>query len=276
LFEVPLAALPDAGKENSGVHPYLIEHHAIRLLSGISTSTGGWAVDQRGPIVGVGDPIYNRADSRLAASDHAATSTEGEPYELPRLAGTSRELASYASIWRAGGYQPILLEGSTATRDDFLSALRMNPAVVHIAAHVVFPPQTSGSGLLALSIHPGGEIELLSANEIAALRLRLGLVVVNACASGVASTVPGSGLMGMTRAWLAAGAHAVILTRWPISDQESSDFFRTFYDQLASAHTSPPPSFGELLRHAQLSELRAGGRRGNPANWGAYFSVERN
>jgi hypothetical protein len=35
-------------------------------------------------------------------------------------------------------------------------------------------------------------------------------------------------------------------------------------------------SFAQSLQEAQVAELHAGGRRANPANWAAYFCVERN
>ena len=197
--------------------------------------------------------------------------------------GSSREIDSVAAIWRSNGYSPVILKGSIATRENFAAALRGNPAVVHVAAHVVFPPESSAAGLLALALQPESGVELLSAAEIAAMRLQLGLVVLNGCSSAHAPALPGAGLMGMTRAWLAAGARAVIVTRWPTADQASGELFQTFYRRLAliykdaSLHTPPEQqSFAELLRDAQLAELQAGGQRASPANWAAYFSMERN
>jgi CHAT domain-containing protein len=149
--------------------------------------------------------------------------------------------------------------------------------VVHLAAHVLFPSKHSGPGVVALGLQPGGEIELFSATEIASMRLRLGLVVVNGCSSAYAVTLPGAGLMGMTRAWLAAGARAVIVTRWAMTDQDDGELFRNFYEHLSALRRSQHRrSFAQLLQEAQLTELRAGGRRANPAHWAAYFCVERN
>jgi CHAT domain-containing protein len=90
-------------------------------------------------------------------------------------------------------------------------------------------------------------------------------------------TLPGAGLMGMTRAWLAAGARAVIVTRWAMTDQDDGELFRNFYEHLSALRRSQHRrSFAQLLQEAQLTELRAGGRRANPAHWAAYFCVERN
>jgi CHAT domain-containing protein len=82
--------------------------------------------------------------------------------------------------------------------------------------------------------------------------------------------------MGMTRAWLAAGARAVIATRWPTPDQDGGGIFPSFYNLYFRRRERGPISFGALLRDAQLAELRAGGARGEPSHWAAYFCVERN
>jgi CHAT domain-containing protein len=190
--------------------------------------------------------------------------------------GSGREIASCAKIWRSQSLEPILLTGAGANKEALSHALRQNPAVLHVAAHVLFPAQESGLGFVALTLQPRGEIELLSATEIAAMRVKIGLVVLNGCSSAHAVILPGAGLMGMTRAWLAAGARAVIVTRWAMADQDDGEMFASFYDRLhAFQGLKDRKSFAQVLQQAQLNELHAGGRRANPAYWAAYFCVER-
>ena len=285
LFEVPFAALVEAPESRSTPPTYVVEHHAIRIVPGISALFRTMASDWNGSVVGVGDPIYNRADPRLPRPQVHARAGGGEgssrspvrPVELARLVGSGREIETFAGIWRSEGYQPILLTGAAANRQSLIAALRSNPSVLHIAAHMLFPPQLSGSGLIALALDSAGDAELLSASEIAGFRVKLGLVVLNGCSSAQAEALPGAGLMGMTRAWLAAGARAVIVTRWATSDQQQGELFRSFYNRLASVPRSGPrrPSFARLLQQAQLAELHAAGYRANPAHWAAYFCVER-
>jgi CHAT domain-containing protein len=89
--------------------------------------------------------------------------------------------------------------------------------------------------------------------------------------------LPGAGLMGMTRAWLAAGTRAVVATRWPAPDREAGAIFESLYRLYFERRRSGAfVSFGELLREAQLAELRVGGRRAEPSRWASYFSVETN
>jgi CHAT domain-containing protein len=276
LFEMPFAALVQGFHSPGDTPLYVVERHAIQFVPAISTLFRTAGSDLDGPVIGIGDPIYNRADPRLPRR----TSSSGAlapRMELARLVGSGREIESCARIWRSHGHEPILLQGEAANKMNLTAALRRNPAVVHVATHVLFPAQDSGPGLVALTLAKGGELELMSATEIASMRLNLGLVVLNGCSSARAAILPGAGLMGMTRAWLAAGARAVIVTRWATTDQNDGELFQSFYDRFSSSpDSSHRRSFAQFLQQAQIAELRAGGRRANPANWAAYFCVERN
>ncbi len=278
LFDMPFAALVEGFKSEPAIPLYVVERHSVQVVPGISALFGATNPDWNGPMVALGDPIYNRADARLVGqiTQHGSVATVPR-LELARLAGSGREVESCAKIWRSQGLEPVLLKGAAANKESLSEALRRNPAVLHMAAHILFPPQYSGLGLVALTLQPGGEMELLSANEIAGMRAKLGLVVLNGCSSAHAAVLPGAGLMGLTRAWLAAGARGVIVTRWAVADQDGSELFPSFYESLhAFQGLRDRKSFAQVLQQAQLAELHAGGRRADPANWGAYFCVERN
>ena len=283
LFELPFGALVEPSTQ-AAAPGYLIERHTIRIVPGVSALLRPPRLDWNEIFVGVGDPIYNRADPRLEPAKRSVVtatvgSSQGDPrlgiVELPRLLGSAREVENCARIWQSQGAQPMVLKGATANKRTFAEALHRRPSVVHVAAHILFPPRAAGGGMLALSLQ-GGQVELLSETETAGMRAQLGLVVLDGCSSGQAAILPGAGLMGMSRAWLAAGAHAAILTRWPASDQESGAFFESLYRLYFLHRGEGPVSFGWLLRKAQLEELRAGGARANPARWASYFCVETN
>ena len=147
------------------------------------------------------------------------------------------------------------------------------PAGTH---DLIFPAQDPGSGMVALTLRPQGGVEFLSTSEIASMRSVLGLVVLNGCSSAQAPILPGAGLMGMTRAWLAAGARGVIATRWPTPD-DNTEMFSFFYRYLHSLKRSAESyPFARALERAQISQLRTRGRHSGPAYWGAYFCVARN
>jgi len=272
---MPFAALVSAIHLPGDTPLYAVESHAIQVVPGISSLLRATGSDLDGPVIGVGDPIYNRADPRLRRGRSGSGAPVVPPVELARLVGSGREIETCAKTWRSHGYEPILFQGEAANRANLMGVLQRNPAVLHLAVHILFPPRDSGPGLVALSLAPGSELEFLSATEIASMRVNLGLVVLDGCSSAHAAILPGAGLMGMTRAWLAAGARAVIVTRWATADQSDGQLFQSFYDHFSAAQDSRHRrSFAQLLQQAQIGELRAGGRRADPANWAGYFCVE--
>jgi CHAT domain-containing protein/tetratricopeptide (TPR) repeat protein len=283
LFELPFAALVKGYKTAGNVPLYLVEDHALQITPGVWSLLRAPAPTTSGPFVGLGDPIYNSADPRFGAHVQRASlarvsraNPRAEGTELARLAGSDREIEQCARIWRSQGSGVIVLKGSAASKKNVVDALRRRPSVLHLAAHMIFPAHDSGSGMVALTLRPQGGVEFLSASEIAGMRIAADLVVLNGCSSAQGTILPGAGLMGMTRAWLAAGARGVIATRWPTPD-DNTELFSYFYESLHSLSRSAQPYvFARALEQAQVRQLRAGGRYSGPACWGAYFCVARN
>src|SRR5664279_5983140 len=133
-FAAPFAALEDSSRQPPA---YLVERHVIEIIPG-----AGYWVEARGrnreapaPVfVGVGDAIYNTADPRLPPLPRGAKPASKPPLMLPRLVGSGVELDSCARSWSG---ERVLLKGAYASRDTLAEQLRRNPAVVHLATHVL-------------------------------------------------------------------------------------------------------------------------------------------
>jgi CHAT domain-containing protein len=130
---------------------------------------------------------------------------------------------------------------------------------------------------VALSLLPGGEPDFLTAADIAAWRVKVGLVVLSGCGSGLGETLPGAGLMGLSRAWLAAGADAVAASLWPTAD-DTGDLFLSLYRHLREGaasrgreRTAGYPLAAVALERAQIDMLHAGSLRSLPRYWAGYF-----
>jgi len=89
------------------------------------------------------------------------------------------------------------------------------------------------------------------------------LVVLSACETGLGSVASGDELIGLTRAFMYAGAPQVVATLWRIGDESTAQLMDDFYEQL---RTQPAAN---ALRIAQL-RLRA--RYPDPFYW-AGFSI---
>jgi len=298
LFELPFAALLTERK--GGKVTYLIEEHSVQVVPGALFLARSWTQQQdRGPggwFLGLGDPIYNRADSRWAGSAAAArpaltgwfayagAGAKGpRKGQLSRLVGSASEVESSARSWTGrslstgtastgtagnGSTTATVLEGASARRDRFLEMAARRPAIVHLATHILTPAlfEPGGrkdEGLIAFGLGSAGEVEVLSTSEIGMLDVAGAVVAMTGCASGGGDIRAGAGLLGLTRAWQLAGARAVVATAWPVEDT-AGELFGAFYRHLRSA---PAP---EALRRSQLEMLRSGTWRSAPGYWAAY------
>jgi CHAT domain-containing protein len=240
----------------------------------------------------LGDPVYNAADPRRTPraksslpANHgfldilrpvfAATRASRE-LELARLAGSGLEIEACLRAWQPAGSNAVLLTGSRATISGLDEALRRNPSILHFATHFLKSAGDAPQALMALSRTPAGSLELLGPAEISRKRMNGGLVVLSGCASAGAQTLPAEGLMGLTRAWLAAGASSVVATLWPTPDDQGK-LLVSFYSHLAELHETSGDywTVGEALRLAQLDMLRSGTWRESPGYWGAYVLAAR-
>jgi CHAT domain-containing protein/Tfp pilus assembly protein PilF len=286
LLGVPFSSLvADQGSDRKAA--FLVERHtmtvlpAARLLVLSARSRSRDGVPD-GRFLGVGDPIYNAADQRVAA----AGMLDG-PVQLPRLAGSDVEIQACARAWRPD-VTPVLLEGSEATRHALGKALEGGPAVIHLATHVVRSADDPPRQLIQLSLLPGGEPDYVGADEIAAWRLRKpALVVLSGCASGRPETLapvyslfalppvqgksPERALLGLARAWLAAGAGAVVVSLWPTPD-DTGEMFLSFYSYLRATGGN---GVAAALAHAQIDLLESKTWRSAPRHWAAYFLIGR-
>lgn len=280
LFDVPLAALPDRTRQ--GAH-YLVETHVLEVIPGAGYWVEANGFDKRptAPVfLGIADPIYNSADPRFFKSPSQERVTESSGFRLfaaaqaqsphhltlPRLVGSEAEVDRCSIAWKG---ERVLLKGADASRQKLTEQLQRGPAVVHFATHFLESPQKPSYGLIALSLNEQHETELLQPTDIERWRIRAGVVVLSGCNSGAGNALPGTGLLGLTRSWLIAGAQSVLASRWATPD-EDGELFRPFYDSLGR-HV--PGGSAQALQSAQLAMLRAGGRRAQPRYWGAYFVV---
>jgi tetratricopeptide (TPR) repeat protein len=142
-----------------------------------------------------------------------------------------------------------------ATRDQFVAAAR-NADIIHIAAH----------GLARLDAPLFSHVVLadgaLAALDCFELELESSLVTLSACETGRADIAPGDEQLGLSRAFLYAGARSVVQTLWRVDDQTTGQLMQRFYSGLMSGL-----SRATALRAAQLEVLRDQKVRSHPFFW---------
>lgn len=211
LHDLPWAALYD-GKR------WLIERSAIIVVDTLSDS--GKPHPAGGEVLGVADAgdaalpaaLARDADQRLPPLPHAREEVAG----LDRLGASSTEL----------------LLGDAATESGVRARLP-GARWAHFAVHAWLNPERPLES--ALLLHPDASAQgaasdgLLQAFEIARLPLVADVVVLSGCDTGRGGTLEGVGLVGLVRAFRAAGAAQVIASLWSIEDRGTAELFSRYY-----------------------------------------------
>jgi CHAT domain-containing protein len=134
--------------------------------------------------------------------------------------------------------------------------------------HGLFSSDDGASSSLVLSLWDrGGQYRngFLRASEIYGLDLPADLVTLSACNTGRGESVPGEGVVGLSQAFLAAGATQVMMSLWPIEDFATSRLMKLFYHEYLGKGLSPAAA----LREAQKSMLKSAVRKA-PFYWGGF------
>jgi CHAT domain-containing protein len=164
----------------------------------------------------------------------------------------------------AGGVR--LLLGPEASEQRFRE-LGPGARVLHLATHGQLDDRRPAFSRLALAPDEGQD-GWLHAHEVEGLALGAERVVLSACET-LGQAGNGEGLLGLSRAFLQAGARSVVAAAWPVDDQATAELMEHYRRALAAGETPIA-----ALRTAQVALLRGPGREGmayaHPYFWGAF------
>ncbi|MEM8929901.1 MAG: CHAT domain-containing protein [Acidobacteriota bacterium] len=178
---------------------------------------------------------------------------------LPAARDEAEAVAAFLNV------EPLLLGEATEAA---LRARASEATILHVAAHGVYErdhPLFSRLQLAAGDGHDG----FLHVHEIwDSLDLpKARLVVLSACDTAAGEPTRGDDIIGLTQAFLVAGAPAVISTLWPVDDPASAQLMVSFYERFLKGATA-----GAALRDAQLA-LQADERYAAPYYWAGFVLV---
>jgi CHAT domain-containing protein len=81
---------------------------------------------------------------------------------------------------------------------------------------------------------------ILMAAEVADLDLRgTDLVTLSACSSGAGEVLSGEGVLGLRRGFVIAGARNLLMTLWPVVDEDTARFMEEFYREYNDTSNAP-------------------------------------
>jgi CHAT domain-containing protein len=234
---------------------WLIEHHTLAL----APSATILQFLRQSRTERASQPILALANPEPAAGQTAIFENVGALGVLTHATGEVRDARRLV-----GAPAKSTRVGSAATEAALRSSDASQYRIVHVAAHAIadeIVPRRS-----AILLAPGEKDDgLLQVSEIANLSLNADLVVLAACRSNMGRLVRGEGLLSLSRAFMHAGARAVVATAWAIPDRDTAWLMRQFYSAIGDG-LAPD----DALRRAQLAAIGSSGSRASAATWAAF------
>jgi CHAT domain-containing protein len=278
-FEALVVKEPDSEATFKRPH-YLVEDYAITYAPSVSVLAELENERERAKpgkeILLVGDPVFNERDPRVAQTEQSRTN---EPVMLAmnqqrfrsglnRLPATRQEVLAIAGLAKQFRLNPTIWLGFEANEENFKSSTVASPRFVHLATHAVADYQDGDFSALILSLNQdkAGNDGILTTDEIARLRLNADLVVLSGCETGMGQRTIAEGVVGLSRAFIIAGARRVCGSLWKVEDTSTQKLMSAFYEGLLVKKLGTP----EALRRAKLTLLRGGAA---PSQWGPFILV---
>ena len=208
------------------------------------------------------------------------------------LPGTKKEVEMINSTLKTGGVKTNLYTESDASESTVKASA--NPSIMHIATHGFFlENKASDSKVFGVTVDYANDNPLLRSglllagnNDVSdqsfdgvdngvltayeAINLSLSntdLVVLSACETGKGEVQSGEGVYGLQRAFMVAGAHALIMSLWKVDDDATQKLMSALYKKLM---VDKQP-LSEAFRNAQLEVKKS---YDHPNYWGAFVLLQ--
>ncbi|HEV7857947.1 MAG TPA: CHAT domain-containing protein [Pyrinomonadaceae bacterium] len=308
LNYVPFEALvKTGGGTDYSALPYLIKTNEIAYAPSASVlaavrQQGGSKPAGRNILL-VADPVFNSNDARArsgaaapaaasqaqgtdvaarglgldsavadvdAAGAASAGGAQGAGLPLMRLSGTRTEAEQIAKLARTTGAQADVWLDLNASEDNIETRDMTKYRVVHIATHgLLNTERPQFTGLVLSLVGNKKEDGFLRTDEVFNLKLGSPLVILSACETGLGKEKRGEGVIGLTRAFMYAGAPTVGVSLWSVADRSTAELMTNFYKRLLTGQGTSPAN---ALRAAQ-TDMIAGKKYSAPFYWSPFILV---
>jgi CHAT domain-containing protein len=272
---------------------WLIRFHAVTVLPSVASlkvlRSGTQTSSARKPMIAFADPVFSktarenaqRLAMRSITSFYRGTQVDvaaiGE--YLPQLPGTRKEAQQIAEDLKAESADILL--GLDATETAVKQAKLDQYRIVYFATHGLVAgdlemfAKDKVEPALALSIpeKPNDfDDGLLTASEIAQLKLDADWAVLSACNTAAEDKPGAEALSGLARAFFYAGARSLIVSHWAVSDEATA---RLMIGTFRASARDPKLSHAEALRLSILAMIDAAksDAEADPRLWAPFVVV---
>jgi CHAT domain-containing protein/tetratricopeptide (TPR) repeat protein len=252
---------------------YLLRRHAITVLPSVSSLKllrhVANLVPGAKPMTGFGDPVLDKSQpgskrgmqlaSPASAMRGFAFYYRGSTPDLQALRtgllplpGTADELSAVAAALGAPKSEVKLRE--QATELDVKSAPLTDYRIIYFATHGLVSGEVNGLAepalVLTIPEHASEEDDgVLTASEVAGLKLNADWVVLSACNTAAGDKPGADGLSGLARAFFYAGARALLVSHWVLDDKVTAHITIDLFTRLSK---DPSLSRAEALQQSML------------------------
>jgi len=304
-FHVLVTAEPDGSLEGAEAYrkaAWLMRRQAISVLPSVASLKALRGVAKTShaskPYIGFGDPRFGpcapeeakpivvaaagdtdagdqAAETRGYASYYRGTQADGAKLcALPSLPESADEVRAIARSLGAPGSDIHLQEAATETA---VKSARLDQyRIVHFATHGLVAGDITGLGEPGLALtRPREATEeddgLLTASEVAQLKLDADWVILSACNTAAGDSPGAEALSGLARAFFYAGARALLVSHWPVNSLAA---VKLTTGALGELKVNPELGRAEALRRAMLALVDNGASdEANPSYWAPFVVV---
>lgn len=214
---------------------------SLRMLSASRVTTN----QRAGTLLLLGDPVAPNGD-------------------YPPLAKAAAEIETIKKHFPSEKQQ--ILARDQATPPAYLSSKPEQFSYIHFVAHGTASRVSPLDSAIVLSKATAEDDSFkLYARDIIHHKLRADLVTISTCYGAGSRAYSGEGLVGLSWAFLGAGAHNVIGALWEVSDVSTPQLMDQLYDELKKGKNPDA-----ALRAAKLSLLRSNSAFRKPFYWAPF------
>jgi CHAT domain-containing protein/tetratricopeptide (TPR) repeat protein len=179
------------------------------------------------------------------------------------LAHATAEMTAIGAHFAAG--DQTMLTGAAATPAAYAKAQPGDYDLIHFVAHGTASRPSPLDSAIVLSEDVASHSHNLYGRDIVRTPLGARLVTISACDSAGTRTYSGEGLVGLSWAFLRAGAQEVIAALWEVNDASTAQLMDRMYAGIAAGE-SP----ADALREAKLAMLKSDTIYRRPFYWAPF------
>jgi CHAT domain-containing protein/tetratricopeptide (TPR) repeat protein len=229
------------------------------------------------PFIGFGDPVLEGRQGtskglEVASFYRGVVADVDEVRQLSPLPETETELRAMANYLGADEASIYLKERATETQ---VKQVTLNQSqVVAFSTHGLLSGEIKGLAEPALVLTPPNkgtaqDDGLLTASEVAQLKLDADWVILSACNTAAGDALGASGLSGLAKAFFYAGARALLVSHWPVESHAATKLTTTMFEKIKK---NPAIGRAEALRQSML-QLASSKDFAHPFFWAPFVVV---